>query len=127
LPETEIRRRLYALGLRYRIAAKPDPGYRGTADIVFRRALTAVFIDGCFWHGCPDHYKPPTAHAHYWAAKVARNAERDRTMDARLRSLGWLSLRIWEHESPEEAAQRIASTVVERLLMMKPKGVEPRA
>ena len=98
---------MHALGLRYRVNVRPDPTYRGTADIVFRRAQIAVFIDGCYWHSCPDHYKAPKAHAEYWFAKVRRNVERDRALDARLRSKGWLCLRFWEHESPLEVVERI--------------------
>jgi DNA mismatch endonuclease (patch repair protein) len=116
-PELEIRRRLHALGFRYRVNVRPDPTYRGTADIVFRKARIAVSIDGCYWHLCPEHYKAPKTHAEYWLAKVKRNVERDRALDARLTSNGWLSLRYWEHESPGEVAERII-----RVLGAKPIG-----
>jgi DNA mismatch endonuclease (patch repair protein) len=109
-PELEIRRRLHALGLRFRVNVRPDPTYRGTADIVFRKYRIAVFIDGCYWHSCPDHYKPPKAHAEYWVAKVTRNVERDRALDARLASKGWLSLRFWEHESAADVVDRLTQT-----------------
>jgi DNA mismatch endonuclease, patch repair protein len=90
---------------------RPDPTYRGTADIVFRKARIAVSIDGCYWHCCPEHYKAPKAHAEYWIAKVRRNVERDRELDAHLSSKGWLSLRFWEHEPPPEVVDRIVRAV----------------
>jgi DNA mismatch endonuclease, patch repair protein len=110
-PELEIRRRLHALGLRYRVNVRPDPTYRGTADIVFRKHLIAVSIDGCYWHACSEHYRAPKSHAEYWSAKVKRNVERDRAMDAHLMDVGWLSLRFWEHEFPAEVAERIAQAI----------------
>jgi DNA mismatch endonuclease, patch repair protein len=110
-PELEIRRRLHAVGLRYRVNARPDPTYRGTADIVFRKVRIAVFIDGCYWHSCPEHYRAPKAHAEYWVAKVARNVERDRALDEHLMGKGWLSLRFWEHESPIEVVEQIVRAV----------------
>lgn len=113
-PEVTVRRILHASGLRYRVAARPDPNYRGTADLVFRKARVAVFIDGCYWHGCPQHYKPPTAHSEYWAAKIERNLARDRAMDAHLQQLGWLSLRLWEHVPPDQAARLIRTHVLRR-------------
>src|SRR2546430_59160 len=113
-PEVTIRRILHAAGLRYRVGTRPDPNYRGTADLVFRKARVAVFIDGCYWHGCPEHYKPPTAHSDYWAAKIERNLARDRAMDAHLQKVGWLSLRLWEHLPPHQAASLIRTKVQRR-------------
>ena len=114
-PEVSIRRILHAAGLRYRVASRPDPNYRGTADLVFRKPRVAVFVDGCYWHGCPQHYKRPTAHSEYWATKIARNLARDRAMDAHLQQLGWLSLRFWEHVPPDQAASLIRAEVARRL------------
>lgn len=119
-PELAIRRSLHGMGLRYRVGVRPDPKYRGTADIVFRKARVAVFVDGCYWHACPEHYKPPTAHAEYWTAKVVRNVSRDRKLDAHLKSRGWLSLRFWEHQAPEEVANRIREALAIRLLSGAP-------
>jgi DNA mismatch endonuclease, patch repair protein len=110
-PELAIRRLLHAQGLRYRVDARPLPTVRHTADVIFTRARIAVFIDGCWWHGCADHYRPPTLNAAYWAAKVARNRERDQQVDEALLAAGWRVIRIWEHESPESAAQRIELAV----------------
>ncbi|WP_268247245.1 very short patch repair endonuclease [Streptomyces inusitatus] len=110
-PEQLIRRLVHAKGLRYRVAAKPLPGFRRTADIVFRPAKVAVFIDGCYWHGCPEHYVAPKTNPGYWSGKVAGNVARDRDTDQTLKEAGWTVLRFWEHESPEASADKIARTV----------------
>jgi len=110
-PEKRLRSALFALGLRFRV----DRPIRVTAqdrpihpDIVFPRAKLAVFVDGCFWHGCPEHGTSPRRNSHYWNAKLRLNVERDRRYDALLRDAGWTVVRVWEHDDPEEAAARIA-------------------
>ncbi|MBD2818152.1 MULTISPECIES: very short patch repair endonuclease [Streptomyces] len=113
-PEILIRRLVHAAGLRYRVAARPLPDLRRTADMVFRSAKVAVFIDGCYWHGCPEHYVPPKTNSGYWSEKVVRNVERDRDTDERLREAGWLVLRFWEHEPSGACADKIALTVLAR-------------
>ncbi|MYQ45402.1 DNA mismatch endonuclease Vsr [Streptomyces sp. SID4985] len=113
-PEWLIRTLVHAQSLRYRVAAKPLPGLRRTADMVFRPTKVAVFIDGCYWHGCPDHYVPPRTNPAYWSAKVARNMARDRDTDQRLEEAGWTVLRFWEHEPPEDCAAHIAAEVEKR-------------
>jgi DNA mismatch endonuclease, patch repair protein len=113
-PEQVVRRLLHAKGLRYRVAAKPLPELRRTADIVFRSAKVAVFIDGCYWHGCPEHYVPPKTNSGYWSNKVAGNMVRDRDTDRHLVDAGWTILRFWEHESPEECASAVLRVVLER-------------
>lgn len=113
-PELAVRRRLHALGLRYRVSARPIKNLRRTADIVFPRARVAVFIDGCFWHGCAEHYQAPARNAEFWSAKRSRNQERDADTDRILDGHGWRSLRIWEHEvraDPDAVAARIAEVV----------------
>lgn len=111
-PEMRVRRLLHAAGLRYRIDYAPDRrNLRRRADIVFTRRRIAVFIDGCYWHGCPEHFVPPKANARYWAGKIAGNIARDRDTDERLRSLGWVVLRFWEHDEPSLVAERIIPTV----------------
>jgi DNA mismatch endonuclease (patch repair protein) len=112
--EMEIRALLHRAGFRYRVDARPLPDWRRRADLVFPRVCTAVFIDGCFWHGCPDHRELPKANASWWRAKIARNRERDAETNERLRAEGWAVLRIWEHEDPAEAAARIADVVLQR-------------
>lgn len=110
-PERLIRRLVHANGLRYRVAAKPLPDLRRTADMVFRSAKVAVFIDGCYWHGCPVHYVSPKTNPGYWSDKVARNIARDRDTDQRLAEAGWTVLRFWEHEPPTDCASAIESVV----------------
>ncbi|MFJ2414724.1 very short patch repair endonuclease [Streptomyces brevispora] len=113
-PERLIRRLVHANGLRYRVAARPLPDLRRTADLVFRPAKVAVFIDGCYWHGCPEHYVAPKTNPGYWSDKVARNMARDRDTDQRLAEAGWLVLRFWEHQGSDACAATIVSTVRER-------------
>lgn len=110
-PELAVRRLVHAAGLRYRVNARPVPTLRRTADLVFTRRHVAVFIDGCFWHGCPEHHRRPTANAAYWRSKVERNRERDASTDDALRAEGWTVLRFWEHEPPEAVAAAITAAV----------------
>lgn len=110
-PELRIRSILHARGLRYRVAYRPLPAVRMTADVVFTKAKVALFVDGCFWHGCPEHYKRPARNAEYWVPKIERNIERDASADAALMAAGWSVLRAWEHESPESVADRVESLV----------------
>lgn len=115
-PELVVRRKLHAAGLRYRVSAYPVPELRHKVDIIFRPTRVAVEVRGCFWHGCPQHYRPPTVNSDYWAAKVAKNVARDRKNDTYLRGLGWLVIVIWEHDDLENAALTVAH-VVRRLRM----------
>jgi len=105
-PEMILRRELHRLGYRYRVDA-PLPGLpRRRADLLFTRRRIAIFVDGCFWHGCPDHRTHPRNNAEWWSRKIDANAARDRGTDAYLRSIGWRVLRIWEHEDADAAVQR---------------------
>lgn len=113
-PELALRRALYAMGLRYRVCARPVPDVRRSADVVFRPIRVAVEVRGCFWHGCPEHYRQPKANEDYWTAKVARNLARDADTERRLREAGWLLVVVWEHEDPQEAATRVAAAVFQR-------------
>lgn len=110
-PEMAVRRALHAMGLRYRVNARPKPGFRRTADIVFRPAKVAVFVDGCFWHGCPEHYRAPESNVEYWWPKIARNVERDGETTAALEATGWLVLRFWEHDGLEATVATVAEAV----------------
>jgi DNA mismatch endonuclease (patch repair protein) len=111
-PEVAIRRVLYAMGMRYRVHLRPVPELRRQADIVFVRARVAVFVDGCFWHGCPEHgRRHHKTNEWYWPEKIARNQRRDADTDECLRSHGWTVVRVWEHDSPEQAARRISAAV----------------
>lgn len=110
-PELAIRRLVHAEGLRYRVDARPLAEVNRRADIVFSRAKVAVFIDGCFWHGCPTHHTVAKSNAIYWADKVARNRERDEETDRLLSEAGWTVIRAWEHEVPEAVAKRVIEAV----------------
>lgn len=113
-PERLLRSALHAAGLRFRVSARPLPTLNRTADIVFRPARIAVFVDGCFWHGCPTHRTAPRANADYWADKIRINQNRDRHTDEKLAAAGWEVIRVWEHEDVASAAVRIADAVRRR-------------
>ncbi|MGW1812750.1 very short patch repair endonuclease [Streptomyces sp. NPDC002125] len=111
-PERAIRSLLHAAGKRYRVDVRlqlenacPRP------DIVFTRARVAVFVDGCFWHCCPDHGRQPSVNDGYWGPKLQRNVVRDRAADEALRAAGWTVVRVWEHEAPGKAAERIITVL----------------
>lgn len=106
-PELDLRRELHRRGLRYRVDTKVLTGLRRRADIVFPRQKVAVFVDGCFWHACPEHGTSPKANAGWWQEKLDANVRRDRDTDRRLREAGWTPVRIWEHEDPIEAADLV--------------------
>lgn len=93
----------------------PDPDLRRRADIVFTRARVAVFIDGCFWHGCPEHGRSTFNHnADYWPTKIAANVTRDADTTERLSQSGWLVLRFWEHENAAHVAELVRQAVLRR-------------
>jgi DNA mismatch endonuclease, patch repair protein len=110
-PELAVRRAAHALGLRYRVDSRPLPHLNRRADLIFTRAKVAVFVDGCYWHGCPQHATTPKTNATYWGPKIERNVSRDAETDQLLHDAGWVTIRIWEHEDADEAADRIAGVV----------------
>ena len=110
-PEMAVRRLVHAAGLRYNVDAKPLPDLNRRADLVFSRARVAVFVDGCYWHGCPEHGTASKTNSEYWHQKITRNRERDAETDELLRRAGWTVLRAWEHEDPSEVATRVAKAV----------------
>ena len=112
-PELAVRKLLHAAGFRYRVAARPIPSMRRTADILFTRAKLAVFIDGCYWHCCPTHYVEPKSHVEYWRPKIAGNIARDLDTTQRLVDQGWIVVRFWAHEPPDEVAESITRVLEE--------------
>lgn len=112
--EVDLRKALHARGLRYRLHVPLLTKPRRVADIVFPRARLAVFVDGCFWHGCPEHASWPKSNADFWREKIETNRARDADTDHRLQTLGWMVVRVWSHENAGEAADRIAQIVNER-------------
>lgn len=109
--ELAVRRLVHAQGLRYRVNARPEPDLRRTADLLFTRARVAVFVDGCYWHGCPEHFKMPGTNRDYWQGKIGRNRLRDAETTELLEARGWLVLRFWEHENPSAVAERVVRAV----------------
>ena len=118
-PELSLRRELHAARLRYRVCVRPEPEVRRNVDIVFRPARVAVEVRGCFWHGCPDHYRPSSKNQEFWANKIADNIARDNKGDALLSEAGWLVIVVWEHDDMPTAAQGIAQIVRERRLLKR--------
>ncbi|MEU9268656.1 very short patch repair endonuclease [Streptomyces sp. NPDC048251] len=108
VPEKALRSLLHRRGLRYKVSARPVPELRRTADVVFTRARVAVFVDGCFWHGCPEHLRPARTNSDFWFDKIEANRLRDAETDRILAEQGWDVVRIWEHEDMESAAERVA-------------------
>ncbi|MEV3858543.1 very short patch repair endonuclease [Streptomyces sp. NPDC050095] len=107
-PELAVRRLLHAAGLRYRLNVPVPDMRRRTIDITFGKDKIAVFMDGCFWHGCPQHATKPKANADWWRTKLAKNMARDRETTVHLEEYGWTVLRFWEHEDPVGVARAIA-------------------
>jgi DNA mismatch endonuclease, patch repair protein len=110
-PEKALRSACHALGLRFRVDVAPIPGSHRRADMVFSRRQIAVFVDGCWWHGCPEHWRRPKSNPEYWLDKVRHNQARDRDTDRRLIAAGWRVVRVWEHDDPIEVAERIRELV----------------
>ncbi|MEJ2856623.1 MULTISPECIES: very short patch repair endonuclease [unclassified Saccharothrix] len=109
--EVALRKELHRLGLRYRVHQRPIKAVRREADVVFGPAKVAVFVDGCFWHGCPDHGTWPKRNSDFWRTKIETNQARDANTDHLLAEAGWLAVRVWEHEDPTTAATRIHTAV----------------
>ncbi len=113
-PEVALRRELHRRGLRFRVDHPPISGLRRRADIVFGPPRVAVFVDGCFWHMCPEHSTLPTSNADWWLQKLSANVARDRDTDARLKAAGWLVVRVFEHADIVAAADQIEAVSVPR-------------
>lgn len=112
-PEMLLRRELHRRGRRFRVVMKVPGNNRRTIDIAFPRKMLAVFVDGCFWHGCPTHGTQPSANSAWWRQKLAANAGRDADTDRLLMEEGWRVLRIWEHVPIDEAADRVEAALEE--------------
>jgi DNA mismatch endonuclease (patch repair protein) len=110
--ELRVRSALHRSGLRFRKALRLRVGDISVRpDVVFTRARVAVFLDGCFWHGCPEHGTSPRVNSRYWGEKLARNFARDQRVDEALAAEGWTVLRFWEHEAPDEIARAVVQAV----------------
>lgn len=113
-PELALRTLLHARGLRYRVDFKPLATLRSRADIVFTKAKVAIYVDGCYWHGCPQHYQPSKTNIDYWGPKIESNRLRDERINIALREVGWVVVRVWEHENPVDVADAIAQIVARK-------------
>lgn len=109
--EIALRRELYRRGLRYRVDFEVLKKPRRVADIAFPGRKIAIFVDGCFWHGCPEHATWPKQNSDFWRQKIETNRTRDADTNERLRNIGWTVLRFWEHVPPTEAADSVVQTV----------------
>jgi DNA mismatch endonuclease (patch repair protein) len=125
-PEVNLRSMLHRRGHRFRknyqVVAQ---GLRTSADVVFPRRRVAVFVDGCFWHCCPQHGTSPKTNSRYWKAKLERNVSRDRTIDAALSMDDWHVIRVWEHEPIDQAVAKI-ETALQHALNPNRRGLEGR-
>ncbi len=110
-PELALRSELHGLGLRFRVGVKVPGNARRTIDIAFPKQRVAVFVDGCFWHRCPDHSIPAKNNSDWWATKLEANVARDVETTALLVDQGWQVVRVWEHEDPTEVAASIKKLV----------------
>jgi DNA mismatch endonuclease, patch repair protein len=110
-PELAVRSAAHKRGLRFRVCTRPVRDIACTADMVFRKAKVAVFIDGCFWHGCPTHYRRPMTNSQYWGRKIEGNIARDRRNTDTLSARGWCVLRFWAHEETDIVVNRIMRAV----------------
>lgn len=109
--EIALRRELHRRGLRYRVGFEVLKKSRRVADIAFPGLRIAIFVDGCFWHGCPEHATWPKQNSDFWRQKIETNRARDTDTNERLRNIGWTVLRFWEHEPPSEAADIVVQAV----------------
>jgi len=110
--EMRLRSALHRMGFRYRVDQRPLPEVKRRADLVFPTERIAVFVDGCFWHVCPFHATWPKTNADWWREKLEANRTRDAATDAELQARGWTVVRIWGHESVQEAVERVADQVI---------------
>nr|WP_112232625.1 very short patch repair endonuclease [Lentzea atacamensis] len=111
-PELAVRRALHRRGLRYLVdVAPPGTNRRRRVDVLLRGAKIALFVDGCFWHSCPEHGQVPKANREWWEVKLHGVVVRDRDTDLQLAAAGWLVVRVWEHDDPEQVADRVVALV----------------
>ena len=114
-PEVLLRSALHRLGLRFRKDCRPIRSLRCTADVVFRRQKVCVFVDGCFWHGCPLHFDAPKTNAKWWREKVRQTARRDQKRSKLLRDDGWTVIRLWEHDLGADILNQSVELVIAAL------------
>jgi DNA mismatch endonuclease (patch repair protein) len=114
-PELLFRSRLFQFGLRFRKNTRPIASLRCQADIVFSKQQVCVFVDGCFWHGCPKHFRCPKTNAAWWSEKIEANRVRDKRQTKLLQRAGWTVIRIWEHDLHEKRISMVTDRVRDAL------------
>jgi DNA mismatch endonuclease (patch repair protein) len=114
-PERMVRRFLHRCGLRFRNDRRPLPTLRCAADLVFPSARLCIFIDGCFWHGCPRHFRVPSSNSAWWAEKIEENRMRDRRNDVVLERAQWKVIRLWEHQINPRYLSKLESRIRRRM------------
>lgn len=110
-PEVALRQELHRRGVRFRVGAKLPGLSRRSADLAWLGRKVAVFVDGCYWHGCPEHFHVPKTNTEWWLEKIGRNKARDQTTQTTLEAAGWTVVRIWEHEDIAQAADRVQAAL----------------
>lgn len=118
-PEMALRRGLHAAGYRFRVIYPVPGNRRRTIDIAFTRVKVAIFVDGCFWHGCRDHCRRPRSNQAWWEQKLQQNLARDKDTDALLQEAGWHVVRIWEHESVGDALAKVRGCIDRKSLQLQ--------
>jgi DNA mismatch endonuclease (patch repair protein) len=108
--EIDLRSALHRTGMRFWKHRRPLDGVRCEADIIFPRIRMAVFVNGCFWHGCPQHATWPVTNAEFWTRKIEGTKQRDRRCDQLLEAAGWTVVRLWEHQPLEEMVSLVLRT-----------------
>lgn len=121
-PEKALCSILQAMGLRFRKDIEPIDGIRCKADVVFRTAKVCVFIDGCFWHGCPTHFRPPKTNVEWWLEKLQDNKNRDEKKALTIKKHRWIVLRYWEHEIRQDNIFKIGKKIYQVVMKRVPKG-----
>lgn len=111
-PEIILRSALHKAGLRFRKDVRPEPELKCKADIVLRKAKVCIFVDGCYWHGCPRHFETPKVNSEWWDEKIADNRRRDRKKRTRLRRFGWKVITIWEHDITASKLPRVVEGIL---------------
>ncbi|GAA2672879.1 very short patch repair endonuclease [Streptomyces violaceolatus] len=122
-PERRLRSALHRQGLRYRVSVRPVPTLRRTADVVFTKYRVAVFMDGCYWHGCPSHGSMPSSNRDFWVAKIEGNKRRDAETDRLLVEQGWFVVRVWEHTAVEDAVTLVRLALEESKSHFSPRAI----
>lgn len=110
-PELRLRKALHRLGLRYRVHTRPERDFRCQADIVFRAVRACVFVDGCFWHGCPIHFSLPKTNLDWWLEKIQDNQARDERQRTALEQRGWQVISFWEHQVRDDLEECVRSVI----------------